>query len=377
MSRKIEVPLSLFIMLSILSGCAARSRQNQQNQRSLTAPAISYLQDSTDAIQTLQTWYTPSTGLYQTMGWWNSANAITVLADYEQVSNSTKYNSVFANTFIAAQKSHRAFLNNFYDDEGWWALAWIDAYDVTHEPQYLSMAESIFADMAASWDNTCGGGIWWSKDKHYKNAIANELFLSVAAHLANRTSGSARIGYLNWSKREWTWFQASGMINSKTLVNDGLGRGRGQTTGGNCVNNGQTTWSYNQGVVLGGLAEMSTRKRNRSLARAAQKIAMAATTLLVDSNGILHDPCEPKCGADGTQFKGVLIRNLALLDKTHPQAAYESFIDANADSIWKNDQGPGFQLGQVWSGPFNGTDAAIQSSALDTLIGAAGLQRRE
>jgi predicted alpha-1,6-mannanase (GH76 family) len=104
---------------------------------------------------------------------------------------------------------------------------------------------------------------------------------------------------------------------------------------------------------------------------------MAATTLLVDSNGILHDPCEPKCGADGTQFKGVLIRNLALLDKTHPQAAYESFIDANADSIWKNDQGPGFQLGQVWSGPFNGSDAAIQSSALDTLIGAAGLQRRE
>ena len=75
-------------------------------------------------------------------------------------------------------------------------LAWIDAYDLTRNKDYLSMAESIFADMAASWDDTCGGGIWWSKDKDYKNAIANELFLSVAAHLVNRTAGSTRSKYL-------------------------------------------------------------------------------------------------------------------------------------------------------------------------------------
>lgn len=364
----------LLIVLSLLSGCAARSINNQQGAPIPIAPALSYLQQSNHAIQSLQTWYTPSTGLYQSTGWWNSANALTVLVDYARVSKSTRYNSVFANTFTAAQNTSPAFLNNFYDDEGWWALAWIDAYDLTQNAQYLSMAEVIFADMAGGWDGTCGGGIWWSKDRQYKNAIANELFLSVAAHLANRTTGASKSQYLNWGNREWAWFLASGMINSKNLINDGLGNGQGQTAGAGCTNNGQTTWSYNQGVVLGGLAELSAANPDPSLSQAAQKIAVAATSLLIDSNGVLHDPCEPHCGGDGVQFKGIFVRNLVLLNEVSPQAAYKSFVDTNADAVWKNAQGTGFQLGQVWSGPFDAGNAGSQSSALDVLVGAATLQ---
>jgi predicted alpha-1,6-mannanase (GH76 family) len=249
--------LCLFVAAGLLSGCAGLSTRRHQSAPASTAPTTSYLQNATEAVQTLQTWYTPSTGLYQTTGWWNSANAITVLVNYARVSNSAQYNPVFANTFSAAQKTSPAFLNKFYDDEGWWALAWIDAYDLTRNKAYLSMAESIFGDMAAAWDDTCGGGIWWSKDKNYKNAIANELFLSVAAHLANRTSGPTRSQYLEWGSKEWKWFQASGMINSESLVNDGLEKERGQLAGGRCTNNGRTTWTYNQGVILGGLAELS------------------------------------------------------------------------------------------------------------------------
>jgi predicted alpha-1,6-mannanase (GH76 family) len=364
----------LLIVLSLLSGCAARSINNQQGAPIPIAPAFSYLQQSNHAIQSLQTWYTPSTGLYQSTGWWNSANALTVLVDYARVSKSTRYNSVFANTFTAAQNTSPAFLNNFYDDEGWWALAWIDAYDLTLNAQYLSMAEVIFADMAGGWDGTCGGGIWWSKDRQYKNAIANELFLSVAAHLANRTTGASKSQYLNWGNMEWAWFLASGMINSKNLINDGLGNGQGQTAGAGCTNNGQTTWSYNQGVVLGGLAELSAANPDPSLSQAAQKIAVAATSLLIDSNGVLHDPCEPHCGGDGVQFKGIFVRNLVLLNEVSPQAAYKSFVDTNADAVWKNAQGTGFQLGQVWSGPFDAGNAGSQSSALDVLVGAATLQ---
>ena len=147
----------------------------------------------------------------------------------------------------AAQKANQGFLNKFYDDEGWWALAWIDAYDLTRNKDYLSMAQSIFADMAGAWDDTCGGGIWWSKDKNYKNAIANELFLSVAAHLVNRTSGSARKQYMDWGRKEWKWFEGSGMINAKGLINDGLDMGPEKVVGPGCTNNGRTTWTYGGG----------------------------------------------------------------------------------------------------------------------------------
>lgn len=161
---------SRFLLLSalvLLTGCIASRARNPQSAPVLTGPAPVDPQSVSNAVQALQTWYDPSTGLYKTTGWWNSANAITVLVDYERESKSTQYDSVVANTFMAAQrttedkKPRAGFINKYLDDEGWWALAWIDAYDLTHNKSYLAMGQSIFADMAAEWDDTCDGGIWW------------------------------------------------------------------------------------------------------------------------------------------------------------------------------------------------------------------------
>lgn len=51
------------------------------------APA--YLQQAFYGVNTLQSWYVPSTGVYQTTGWWNSANALTVLANYSRLDQTT------------------------------------------------------------------------------------------------------------------------------------------------------------------------------------------------------------------------------------------------------------------------------------------------
>jgi predicted alpha-1,6-mannanase (GH76 family) len=346
----------------------------------VSAPALqppNRLERASSAVQVLLGWFDESTGLFKTTGWWNSANVTTVLADYSRVSKSKQYFSTLAETFAAAQNAHPGFLNKYYDDEGWWALAWVDAYDLTGNKVYLSMAESIFADMAASWDSTCSGGIWWSKDRNYKNAIANELFLSAAAHLANRDSAGMS-GYLDWANREWTWFLKSGMINAQSLVNDGLRIERGQTNPGTCTNNGRNTWSYNQGVVLGGLVELAKLNPDPSLIATAHDIAGAAIRSLVDANGILHDSCEPaRCGADAPQFKGIFVRNLVALHAAFPRPAYKSFVEANADAVWDKSRSPDGRLGLVWSGPFGGNDASSQSSALDALIGAAAMQGSE
>ncbi|WP_348264558.1 glycoside hydrolase family 76 protein [Telmatobacter sp. DSM 110680] len=339
-----------------------------QSVPSESANSSQYLQHATRGVETLQGWYEKGTGLYKTTGWWNSANAITVLADYSKAANTQEYVSTFANTFTEAQKTNAGFLNRYYDDEGWWALAWIDVYDLTGDARYLQMAQSIFGDMAGGWDTaTCGGGIWWSKDKTYKNAIANELFLSVAAHLANRVANRQAALYGDWSRREWEWFSASGMINAQHLINDGLN----SSTPTACKNNDQTTWSYNQGVILGALAEFSRFSADRTLISGARAIATSATTHLVDAKGILHDPCEPKCGADGPQFKGIFVRNLMQLYELNPDPAYRSFVEINADSIWNATRGADYKFGLVWSGPFNQADAATHSSALEAIIAAA------
>lgn len=360
MIRKFFLTLFLIAMLGTFA--------DAQEMSAAPAQTSDRLQQTTDGINTLQSWYTQSTGLYQTTGWWNSANAITVLANYSRISHSKSYESVFANTFQQAQKTSAGFLNNFYDDEGWWALAWIDVYDLTKNPQYLAMARSIFADMANGWDSTCSGGIWWSKDRKYKNAIANELFLSVAAHLASHSSNAKeRAQYVAWAQKEWAWFSNSGMINAQHLINDGLDLAT-------CKNNQGTTWSYNQGVVLGGLTELNKIAPDPVLPTTAQAIANAALTNLTDAN-IMHDTCEPKCGGDGVQFKGIFVRNLMELDDSFSDTRYKQFVEANAESIWNHSQGPNYQFGQVWSGPFDVGSAGSQSSALDAFVAAVKMKQ--
>lgn len=186
--------------------------------------------------------------------------------------------------------------------------------------------------------------------------------MDVAAHLANR-AGSRSSYYLGIAKQQWKWFQASGMINAQHLINDGLN----DTT---CKNNGGAIWSYNQGVILGALSQLTKATGDQSYVATAKQIANAAIANLTDSNGILHDSCEPQCGADGDQFKGVFARNLQILQQQSPEQRYAAFLRTNANSIWANDRDDA-QLSVEWSGPYvQPANASTQSSAMDALVGA-------
>ena len=324
------------------------------------------------AALALLTLYNHDTGLFKTTGWWNSANAITALADTSRLTPHEKDKSIrttLRNTFDrapqGASKPAPNFLNEFYDDEGWWALGWIDSYELTHDKRYLRMAQTIFADMSGGWSSTCGGGIWWKKNSHYKNAIANELFLDVAARLALHAHRGQRAGYLDWANREWTWFAASGMINADSLINDGLDE--------TCHNNGKTTWTYNQGVVLGGLTSLSKAANDPALLEPATRIATAAVAHLTDAKGVLHDPCEPSCGEDGVQFKGIFTRNLAQLQIAAPNPAFTRFLTVNADALWSQARTPDIRFNTVWSDQSGPVNAGSQTSALDALNAAAAV----
>lgn len=359
-----------------------------------------YSANTLAAAKALQEWYEWSNGTWSTTGWWNSANCLQVLVDWASLSrrdaDSIGISDIIANTFNNAQtqsvtarktisgrghitstyhfdahlakRGYKEFLNDYYDDEGWWALALIRSWDVTKEQAYLEMAERIFKDMHNGTDNVCGGGIWWSKDRDYKNAIANELYLSVAASLANRIE-SKKDHYLQIAENTWAWFKKSGMINQDNLINDGL---RIQSDG-SCVNNGMPTWSYNQGVILGGLVEMHRATGNKTLLDEAVKIAEAAIRKLEDENGIIRevDRCEPNCGKDGPQFKGIFVRNLKYLYAWVEKDVFRETVRRNADSIWSKNRNDRNQLGIAWGGPpeaGEGPTAATHSCAMDVLV---------
>ncbi|MDX1991405.1 MAG: glycoside hydrolase family 76 protein [bacterium] len=308
------------------------------------------------AVEVLMEWYEEETGTFTTTGWWNSANALYTVIDSMARTGSAEYLDEVANTY--ERNIAGGFLNEFYDDEGWWALTWIHAYDLTGETRYLEVAEAIFADITGAWDEVCGGGVWWTRERNYKNAIPNELFLLTAAKLYNRTENAE---YLDWAQRTWNWFRDSGMINELNLVNDGLR---------DCENNRDITWTYNQGVILGGLVELYRATGDEALLTQATAIADAAITLLVDENGILREPCELSfnCGNDGPQFKGIFMRHLRTLYDATGEARYWEFIQHNAESIWERARNEEDQLGLRWGARFDRADAARHSSALDALL---------
>jgi predicted alpha-1,6-mannanase (GH76 family) len=334
------------------------------------------------AARALQRWYNPRTGLWRTTGWWNCANALTALIQHSQRTGERRYLSVIETTFGRAQRVNPEFSNEFYDDDGWWALAWIAAFDLIGDEKYLDLARKLFAGMASGWDDTCGGGVWWTRGKTYKNAIANELFLLTAGCLHQRTidPGRRASGYLDWALREWQWFNASGLIGPAGLVNDGLTA--------DCTNNGGTTWTYNQGVIIGGLTALHDITGDGAYLGQAEAIAAAALRDLTVPPGILAEPGERpgasragrSVGADWSgnqgdqpQFKGIFIRNLYELYRHSPRAEYRDFILTNATSLWRNARNRRDQVGLAWTGPFDRADAARQGSALDALNAAVGV----
>ncbi|MEY9854850.1 putative alpha-1,6-mannanase (GH76 family) [Catenulispora sp. GAS73] len=288
-------------------------------------------------------------------GWWTSAVALSTVMTYQQTTNDTSYSYAISGAFNANKGSN--FENSYLDDTGWWALAWVQAYDITGDADYLHMAETDAAYIHGYWDSTCGGGVWWSTAKTYKNAIPNELFLELTAALHNRVAGDTT--YLGWANAEWNWFNGSGMINGSHLINDGLS--------GTCQNNGQTVWTYNQGVVLAGLSELAHATGNSGLLSTAESLANASTAYF-SHNGVVVEPCEPNCGADGPSFKGIYVRGLRTLANVAGTTAYDGFLQAQANSIVAHDTNSSGQFGLSWAGPVQSLSTGTQSSAEAALV---------
>ena len=149
----------------------------------------------------------------------------------------------------------------------------------------------------------------------------------------------------------------------------------------NCANNGQTTWTYNQGVILSGLGLLYNATRNATLIEIAQKIADATIEHLTYPDGILKEPCEPSCDNDQKLFKGIFMRHLAYLlpyvtDPVHIHN-YTSFIARNAVSVWTTEQCELDGLfSPIWDNQTSAScdssrDVATTSSALDLFLSLA------
>ena len=350
---------------------------------------------------------------------WVEANAIETLADWALHSGGLDSAALSAvrpqlERMLTAGFSstdqgpcHTPFCGSF-DDQAWWALAWLKAHELTGRDAFLLRAVRIFEYLRAeSWDESaCGGGCWWSSKKTYKNAVTSELFFSLAAQLHEpwlryeAGTGSPPFDFPpnyfhEWAKKTWSWIDSSDLRGANGLFVDGLNSEQWHCTGnGDGANN---TWTYNQGIVLSGLGKLYEQTGDPTLLDTAVDIVRSVlahmTAASPEGNGqrvLVEIGCDAKsgCGENQAMFKGAFIRHLGYLRRTPGldparAATFEQFARSNADSSWwharqerqrfRRVRGPSVQqlFADDWRGPFVEDDA--KATVATAQVGALAL----
>ena len=260
--------------------CAPAAARSRASNGSCTAWARPVRPGRRAAADALMWAYDPDTAWWPS-SWWNSAVALYTLIDYPappartipvdrapHVRPSTASRSRPA---CAVQRPDRGPFHQPRDRRrGLVGPAWVNAYDLTGDARYLDEAVTIANYVQRFWDpSTCGGGVWWDRERTYKNAVTNGLYIRLTAALHNRMPGDT--AWLNRAQTGWNWFAASGMINASGLVNDGLTGGVRQQR--------PDRLDLQPGPGIGAATELWRATGNARLLTTARRLADAATQL--------------------------------------------------------------------------------------------------
>jgi hypothetical protein len=105
----------------------------------------------------------------------------------------------------------------WFDDDGWWGLAFLDAYRATGLPRYLVDAELAQRFISvAGWDSSPGspGGIWWNTEHPFfaGESLAGGTQLSVRLYGLTRDQRylSDALKFIAWGD-QWLWNPQEGL----------------------------------------------------------------------------------------------------------------------------------------------------------------------
>lgn len=311
-----------------------------------------------------------STGFH----YWPQAHALDVLVDGYERTGKGEYKMLMDMWFSGVkQKNGGTFLNEFYDDMEWNALAMLRVYNATNDEKYKTAVDAVWADIKTGWNTTMGGGIAWRKSQlYYKNTPANAPAAILAARLYQKFGNASD---LEWSKKIYNWLRETLFDQSSGWVYDGI----------NSDNDGKknTTWkfTYNQGTFIGAALELYKITNDAAYLNDALKAAnftLSDATLTNMNDNLLRD----EGGGDGGLFKGVFVRyftQLILADGmlSSDKKRYADYLKHNAQTLWNIGTDKAYLLyGSYWKNkPGASTDLTIQLSGAMLMEASALLKK--
>lgn len=290
--------------------------------------------------------------------YWPSAHVLDVLIDAYLRNPSPAIKNQMDNLLVGMKAQNgNTWLNFYYDDMQWMALACLRAFQATNDTRYKDIVDILWEDIKKGWSSDLGGGIWWRKDNSSKNTPSNMPAAILAARLYRAFNKSED---LQWAQNIYNWQKATLWEPVSGWVYDNIEKN----------GNKNTTWkfTYNQGTFLGAALELYKITNNpffRDDAMAAADFALNSGQLT--ANGILKD----EGGGDGGLFKGIFVRYfLKLITEGSPDAGkktnYVNFLKKNGESLWSKATNKQLVLfGSGWDKqPGSNVDLTVQLSGI-------------
>ncbi|HLN74503.1 MAG TPA: glycoside hydrolase family 76 protein [Prolixibacteraceae bacterium] len=304
--------------------------------------------------------------------YWPQAHALDVITDAYIRTNDPLYRSVIDKWYEGVKsKNYNTFLNEYYDDMEWNALAMLRAFQATGDERFKTASKEVWSDIQTGWNSNAGGGISWKKDQPYsKNACSNGPACILAARMFQQF-GDAKDK--EWALKIYGWEKETLFNPANGAVYDNIDSRTGVT---------QTSWifTYNEGTFLGSALELYKITGEKGYLNDAIKAADYTLNNLVNSNDRL---LKSEGDGDGGLFKGVFIRyftQLILLPDLDAgtKRRYVAFFKLNAETLWRSGTNKQEVLfSNYWkTKPGSTTELTTQTSGA-TLIEAAALLKKE
>ena len=208
--------------------------------------------------------------------------------------------------------------DKYYDDNEWVGLALLRRWQFTHSPSLLARAETVFNLVSSGWDpdqeHPCPGGVLFNNSPKNtdRNAVTNGPGALFGSELYAATG---RLDYLLWSIQMYEW------VRNCLAGPDGLYLDHISFDG----QIDETTWSYNQGTMIGAGVVLYRVTGDRTYLTQATQLAGAALRRF-SGGGLLT--------ADRPFFLAIYFENLLTLDATRRDGRYRAAMQAFADAAW-------------------------------------------
>ena len=305
------------------------------NTNILTPRAINanYANVATSAITALDNFYMKDSFRWKNIGGWIAANVYNDIMDFDLWSKTKRYESTYGASLLTIATSTAAqetadSTNDFNDDQLWWCLAMIRAYQNYGHKELLDQSikqwraisanaqifksdqgtkvskGGIDRDTTIPADCDIDGAVYWaSAGDSGLNAISTSLFAQVGAWLLAITGDASFRGptdsAINWLQRIML-DKKTGIMNIDALTAGGCTKHLGSLT-------------YNTGTYIGALTSLYMTTGDAKYLDAATLSVTSSVTGSFGNNPplVIDQQADLTANGDGVQWRDVLFRNLA------------------------------------------------------------------